>query len=152
VNKRSRFGEAASKLAWFPLALVLWLFTPVRKVRVQVPGAGFGDDHTYYRGFPFLAQSDAPMFSLATDNYIFPLAANLAFFTVLACLLAWAWRRRPFLQYRELDWIVGLPTYILGAFCLFVTAMWIFVADTFFFWWIDKSGWRSVEGFVLPFP
>ncbi len=148
----SKFGQLASQWSWMPLGLTAWLFTPVRTVRVHIPDGGFSDGYTHYRGFPFLAASDAPVFSLSTDVYILPLIANWTFVGVLSWTLVYLWRKRAFLRYRQLDWVCGAPVYAFGAGALYVTIVWLYFMDTFFHWWIDRSGWESVEGFVLPLP
>lgn len=150
------FRTLLGRWSWFPLALVLWYFTPVRIVRVSVPEGGFSDGYTTYRGFPFLAVSDAPVISLATDIYFLPLLANWVFFGVVAWLIVKAWTRRTVWRHRDVDLIttvlVGLPVYVVGTGLLAFTFFWIFLFDSFWFLAIDKSGWTSVEGFVLPFP
>lgn len=144
----TKIGRAASHVTWIPLGLTLYLFTPDREVNVQIVDG----DRTNYYGFPLLDQSDALFGSTAPDVYLVPFAVNLSFFFALAWLLIAAWRRRPFLQHQELDWIVGLPVFLLGAISLVLVAIATLLLDTFFYWWIDKSVWQATEGFVLSFP
>lgn len=131
------FGVFASKIAWLPLACVLWLFAPHRVVRVDTPE--HSDGYTTYRGFPLLSESNAPDLGMYRDHYLAPALFNFVFFSVVAWLLVFAWRRQSLLRNRALDWCVGIPLYIVGAFAFVFCLMWLFVLDGLTYWWPSES-------------
>ncbi len=145
-----RFGALASAWAWVPLAIGLFAFTPVRSVFVLGSGEP-GSSFTQYEGFPLLWLSDAPHVGMYREAYTAPFVANLVFFALVAWAIARLWRARRFFRHRALDWLLGLPTYLLGFFSTFILVV-TALSDWTWVWWIDKSDWLRVDGFILPIP
>lgn len=133
-------------IAWAPLGLLLMLLTPHRSVEVDIID---GRSITYV-GFPFLATSDSQLSPVPTIYYTAPLIANLMFFCAIAWIIVGAWRRRPVLQHQAFDWVVGLPVYLLSLAYVLMQTLWWVAGELHFYWWIDRSDWEAVGGFVFP--
>lgn len=143
-------GAFFARLAWLPLTFVLWMLAQHREVQVLIPNAGFENDIATYRGFPLLQESDVPGFALWANVYIAPLLLNLAFFACLAWAATELWRKRTFMKHNAVDWAVGVPTYVIGGFFMFIVLVLLFVLDTTLSLWVDTSTWYRVEaGYVV---
>lgn len=124
-----------------PLVSILWWLAPSNRQTLPTEY----DSGATFTGYPAPYSSDAPINSMTFDDYVLPLAANLACYALLSLGLLWLWRAVPFLQGRWLNaglaWVVG----IVGAVPFLLFMVLVVSGDIDLHLWYDDVTWEALK-------
>jgi hypothetical protein len=124
-----------------PMVSILWAFAP-RNPRTLPTKY---DSSATFTGYPMPHSSDAPVNSLTFDDYVLPLAFNLACYAVVALVLLWLWRAVPFFHGRWLNAGLAWVVWLLGAVFLFPFLMLTAIGDIDLHFWYDEITWAALK-------